>query len=282
MKYDIVATVDYSGARSNSVQKKHIYLTMKQVKNYHLEIVSDITRDELLEHIQSLLRNAHKHNKFCIIGFDFSFWFPFRFFQLIYKKNIHSWREQLKLLNNGIENIPPLGDNPRKWAEQINEIFYLKYQVNGGPFWGPGFLQGKKPQLAYQELRIHSRRLVEERIRRMKSIFQIGGIGSVGLQALYGIGQMKKLLSFCRKKNIPVHVWPFDGWEPDPSKHLICEIYPALYNKGPKRDLEDALASAHWFAKHITSDSLVSELDPGLTSAERRRAKMEGWVPGVH
>jgi len=281
MTYDTIAAVDYSGAESLAAQRKHIYLTTIENKKSVTEIVSGISRDECREQIQSLLHKAHKNKKYCLIGFDFSFWFPSGFFKQLYKQRLKSWRDGLRTVTAGAKNIPALGENPRNWAERINDIFKREYRVDGGPFWGAGFSQKTKPVFPFDTLGFSPLRLVEERLPKMKSIFQIGGIGSVGLQALHGICQLHKLLDFCRFENIPLHVWPFDDWQPAPARHLICEIYPGLYNRGPKGDLEDSLASARWFANHTRDNLLAEEFNPQLTGTERKRSQMEGWVPGI-
>jgi hypothetical protein len=281
MQYDIITAIDYSGSASVSAQKKHIYMVTIRIKNAGVEIISNITRHECREQIQLLLQQAHGDRKYCLIGFDFSLWFPSGFFQRLYQQHRKSWREQLRILTKGTKKIPPPGNSPREWAAQINEIFKQKYHVTGGPFWGPGFFQRIKPAFPFDSNGFSSRRLVEERYPKMKSIFQIGGIGSVGLQALFGISQIEKLLAFCDNKNIPLQVWPFDGWDMLPETNLICEIYPALYNKGLKGDREDALASAQWFAGNRKVNTLAEQFRPQLNATERRRAQTEGWVPGV-
>jgi hypothetical protein len=115
----------------------------------------------------------------------------------------------------------------------------------------------------------------------MKSIFQLGGAGSVGLQSLHGMVHLFKAIKFCLEKNILVHIWPFDGWNVPDNKHLIIEIYPALYNTGNKGDMEDSWTSVRWFRQQMEAGTLYDFFNPRLSPDERRRAAVEGWVPGI-
>ena len=83
------------------------------------------------------------------------------------------------------------------------------------PFWGRrGRRRGPEPQL----------RLTELTARTAKSVFQLGGAGSVGTGSLRGFPLLRRL----RREGFAV--WPFD----EPRLPLALEIFPRLLT-GPVR-----------------------------------------------
>lgn len=176
---------------------------------------------------------------------------------------------------------------PREWAESVNRWFSQNYleDYRGGPFWGPNFqTQVTKPSFPFGE-GFQEKRLVEEYSQKlkgkaMKSIYQIGGNGSVGLQALYGISYLHQLLLFSEHKDIPIFCWPFDGWSPTSLHHVLTEVYPTLYNYGSRSDEEDAMACVTWMKEHDERGGLF-ERPAFLSGQESDVARLEGWVPGV-
>ncbi len=60
----------------------------------------------------------------------------------------------------------------------------------------------------------------------MKSVFQLGGAGSVGLQSLWGMYHLANIIVFCEENQIPLHCWPYDGINIPGEKHVLIEIYP--------------------------------------------------------
>jgi len=174
-----------------------------------------------------------------------------------------------------------MDNQPRIWAEKVNNMLANNLHSPYGPFWGPHFVQIYSPDFNFDKAGFKTYRLVEQRLPGLKSIFQLGGVGSVGMQSLYGISKLAQLIRFCRHHEIPLHCWPFNGWEIPKNKHLLVEIYPALYNKRPKSDVSDAMASTAWFLEKVSTNSLIDILSPDLTYQERSVASIEGWVAGV-
>jgi hypothetical protein len=278
MRFDIVAMADYSGAHSESAQKKHIYLTTFIRSEHKVSITSMITRNQLRQKMEHVLVDATTKNQVVLIGLDHNFGFPVGFAKQVVTGHVMGWFEQFNCLTEK-RRLVNLG--PRNWADLINQKLSIPALREKGPFWGPNFNPSRKPVRMFSKLQMSARRLVEERCHGMKSIFQLGGAGSVGLQSLHGMVQLFKIIEFCRRQNIPVHIWPFDGWNVPQNKHLIIEIYPAIYNAGKKGDMEDSWASMYWFREKLKTDTLSGFFHPRLSPDEKKRALVEGWVPGI-
>ncbi len=155
-----------------------------------------------------------------------------------------------------------------------------------GPFRGPNFKdQQKNPEFPFKSWNMKEKRLVEERIPQTKPIYKIGGIGSVGLQSLYGIQNLVELRNEIRSRGIELFCWPFDGWDLPSSGHVLVEIYPKLFNKKSKNHLQDAEACSKWLYKHDEKGRLLDWFDPNNFKLETRnelqRASLEGWIIGV-
>lgn len=268
--FDRYAFADYSGSSSLRLQKKHIVLSVWGAEPEHF------TREELFLRVCSLLERATAAGERVVLGFDHSYSFPQGFFEKVTGSSPTAW-EQVTGLLDGAEA------DGRGWAARMNELFRVRHGVEtGGPFWGPNFkLQGKRPPFPYAELGMSERRLVEERCRKMKPIYQIGGAGTVGLQAIYGIAYLARLRRFCRERGIPLFAWPFDGWDLPTEGHVLVEVYPTLFNLGVRSDEEDAKACTDWLQQRDADGTLERFFHPQLTGAERMRAQLEGWVLGI-
>ncbi|RAU97162.1 hypothetical protein [Paenibacillus sp. YN15] len=182
----------------------------------------------------------------------------------------------------------------RAWAKAANEQIARGLGVAAGPFWGSRF--GPKPDgglfrgFALADGRpffLHDRRLVEMRYRRLKPGYQVGGIGSVGQQTLYGILYLRELLKLCREAGIAVHVWPQHGAQiPAAGGHVAVEVYPTLSLalegiRGPRTDAGDAAACVSWLSRLDREGELAQLLALPFGEEEWQRARLEGWVLGV-
>jgi hypothetical protein len=186
---------------------------------------------------------------------------------------------------NGIAGLPPIREEPesnvRQWADVANQRIAGLLKTERGPFWGPNFSQAKEPKFQFLRVPFEKFRVVEKCIEGSKPIFKIGGQGAVGLQSLCGIPHLFYIRNACSQQNIPLHCWPFDGWDPRGSTHCLVEWYPAIQNQGQKSDEEDALACVKWAKIKDDQGKLLSFLIPPLLDSERTQAMLEGWVLGV-
>jgi hypothetical protein len=92
------------------------------------------------------------------------------------------------------------------------------------------------------------RRLTEERAGSAKSVFHFDVQGSVAKSTHAGIPW---LLYLRRQLGGRVHFWPFDGWQIEPGRSAVAEVYPALWKhafavEGRNGDQHDAYSVAAW------------------------------------
>ena len=127
------------------------------------------------------------------------------------------------------------------------------------------------------------KRLVEVRAGSAKSVFHFDVPGSVAKSTHAGLPWLRFLR---HQPGNRVHFWPFDGWEVEPGKSAIVEVYPSLWNRqfpaeGRTQDQHDAYSVSAWM-KQADSDGRLREfLEPALGELERRRASFEGWILGI-
>jgi hypothetical protein len=90
------------------------------------------------------------------------------------------------------------------------------------------------------------RRVVEQRTRTAKSVFQFGVPGSVAHSTHAGLPWLRAIR---REFGARLHFWPFDGWSPPAGRSVIAEVYPALWSRefpieGRTQDQHDAYSIA--------------------------------------
>jgi hypothetical protein len=126
-------------------------------------------------------------------------------------------------------------------------------------------------------------RLAERWTSSAKSVFLFDVNGSVAKSSHAGIPWLAWLRHEAGDR---LHFWPFDGWQPDPGKSVVTEVYPSLVrNRYPRDnrtpDEQDAFAVATWLADMQARGALKEYFDPPHTPAERDLASREGWILGV-
>ena len=127
------------------------------------------------------------------------------------------------------------------------------------------------------------RRLTEIRAGAAKSVFHFDVPGSVAKSTHAGLPWLRYLRQTLGDR---VHFWPFDGWEIQPGRSVIAEVYPSLWNHNFPRnnrtsDQHDAYSVAAWLQGADRDATLGGWLEPSLTPAERAVAEIEGWILGV-
>ncbi|MCD1260046.1 hypothetical protein B5M42_014625 [Paenibacillus athensensis] len=253
------------------------------------------TRQTLWEEALQLLRAASSASERVLFGFDHNYSFPAGFYDAVTGRAPGSWRELVDWLyatmQDFVENDRLL---PRKWAAMHNRLLEQRHGWPVGPFWGPHFqpmqrrfayTPGNAPYRTGEAPCIRDRRLTELEHPTAKPVFQLGGNGAVGLQSLFGIYYLSKLLTCCAQEGIAVHAWPYDGWTIPQTGHVLIEVYPTLFVPKTERrsDAGDAEACAKW-AQKADEGGLLGELlakPSGLDQAAEDRVRLEGWIAGV-
>lgn len=179
--------VDWSGAKSGA--EKKIWLA-EAIEGQLVSLECGRSRDALASHLVRLAADTRA----IIAGFDFGFSAPAWF-----------------LRERGLSSAPEL------WAlaEQEAETWLAS---GDPPFWGGG--RGGRPALEENQSHYRLSDLALPRVGgiAIKSVFQVGGSGSVGTGSLRGWPVLHRL------RQAGFSVWPFDPVR----LPLIVEIYPRL------------------------------------------------------
>ena len=126
-------------------------------------------------------------------------------------------------------------------------------------------------------------RLTETWSSSAKSVFQFDVQGSVAKSTHAGLPWLWKIKQRFQDK---VHVWPFDGWQPDGKVPVFAEIFPSLFRQRFPReqrsaDQQDAYSVATWLWDCHKRDILNRYFNPPLTKPQRQTADLEGWILGI-
>jgi hypothetical protein len=126
------------------------------------------------------------------------------------------------------------------------------------------------------------RRLTEARAGA-KSVFHFDVPGTVAKATHAGLPWLRYIRQQTGKR---VHFWPFDGWEIPRGVSVVAEVYPSMWSRSFPRmdrtpDQHDAYSVAAWLRAVDLDGSLPNFFAPGLTPAEKKIAKVEGWILGV-
>ena len=190
-----------------------------------------------------------------LVGIDHGFSFPVQYFE----------QHELPLDWSSF-----LDDFQRHWP--TDEEIYVDFVREGVT--GNGAARSGNPRW---------RRLTELRARAAKSVFQFDVQGSVAKSTHAGIPWLRYIRQHVKDR---VHFWPFDGWVVPPSRSVVVEVYPAIWNRtfssgGRTPDQQDAFSTAKWMQAADGDGSLEKYLNPRLEPDERKKAEVEGWILGV-
>jgi hypothetical protein len=195
------------------------------------------------------------------VGLDFGFSFPAWF-----------------LDQHGIASGPEL------WAGGARLEGWL--QACSPPFWGkPGRCRPDSPPER------HWRRTELATVPRPKSVFQIGGAGSVGTASLRGMPILDRL------RRGGFSIWPFDP----PRQPMVLEVWPRLamgplVKRRPERRqawlqgaaaalpsevLASAQRSEDAFDATVAALALTEDFDGNLPPVADVTLRREGWIWGV-
>ena len=247
-----VVAVDWSGDRSAAGQRRKIWagVWMKirggPVDGGRVTLEGGRTRAELAEWLIGLAREMPR----MVVGLDFCFSFPAWFV-----------RDELGC-----------ADGPAFW-ELVTGGMGEQWLARGNPdrrFWGkhpkPAEFTGDGLHRMLRATDIDCKlaaRIPEaeraERVRGIgpKSVFQIGGAGSVGTASLRGMPMLKRL------RDAGFAVWPFDG----AGLPMVVEMYTRL-NTGPVRK-SNAAARAEYLRAKRREDAAYAALSRDVMARAR-------------
>jgi hypothetical protein len=202
-----------------------------------------------------------------IVGIDHAFSFPLNYFETC--GLALTWDDFLE-------------DFCRHWPMDVIDVSLKAYMAG----------QSHSPAHTLRLGNSRWRRLAEQFSSGAKSVFHFGVPGAVATSTFTGLPwiRMLRMHSTLRER---IHFWPFDGWVPREGMHVIAEVYPSIWNQQSVRgtltqDQHDARVVAlalrdadqngilhHWYSPTFWQRVHLSPTD-------LHRAKLEGWILGLH
>lgn len=287
--FDTYIMVDWSAAVSPKRGADSIWLSVQErrdAKLTELALSNPATRQAAVADLLDILSDQLARGLRVLVGFDFSFGYPKDFAAALDLKQA-DWAGVWKLFAGLIQDQPDNANNRFEVAARLNE----KISGTTGPFWGcpknrqTAFLESTKP---YLNLLTNEMRLCEQRIKGIKSVWQLLGTGCVGSQVMMGIPRLEELRRHPWLDG-QVKVWPFETGlnANDLGQITFAEIYPSQL-KNLRTDLVKDAAQVQGLALHYAALDGQGDLaalfegDPSLTPEERKIVcEQEGWVLGV-
>ena len=290
--FDAYVMVDWSATASPSRGADSIWWAMVQRQDGQCRLMqreNPSTRALAMAQLADLLGGLADQGCRVLAGFDFPFGYPAGFGRRLGFAGQNMWQATWALLDRLIEDGDDNGNNRFVCAGQLNAMGGR----NDFPFWGHPHghdyagLQAKKCRDFDDER--PERRLVESRLPRTKTVWQLNGNGSVGGQCLVGIPRLKALCADGRLAG-RARVWPFETADLSVTAGdiVVAEVYPSLVDLVPEpglvkdaaqvRTIANTLANADDEGRLAGMIALTDTLSPGEELVVRSE---EGWILGV-
>ncbi len=216
-----VFAIDWSGARVGAAGR--IVVAEADLGGNLVDLRLGLDRAAAVEHLISAAEAAP-----VVAGLDFAFGLPV-------------WYAEALGVRTGPDLWKIVADRGEEWLATVR-----------APFWG------RYPQLTRPDQE-HWRRTDAEQPVRPKSVFQVGGAGTVGTGSVRGMPYLLTL------RAAGFAIWPFDRADAP----LAVEIYPRLFT-GPlnKRNAVARLAAASRLPPRLRAAAAASEdaLDAALSA----------------
>ena len=270
MRFDKYIGIDYSGAQGPLSREKGLRIFQSDNGAIPREIlpsgqhgVRKWNRQELAHWLLCELENKQP----VIVGIDHGFSYPHSFFS---EMKFKSWDEFLIAFD-------------KHWPTRYSSIAEIKSKnMAGTNSWF-------KP---YSALDANEKfRLTERYTSSASSVRDLTPKqGTVSYSSHAGIAWLVFLRQECQKRSIPVHFWPFDGWELPANTSAIVEMYPSMlrrrldereFDNSWTGDQRDAYSLARWLSLADANGILDTYCNVPLTAEEREIARKEGWILGV-
>jgi hypothetical protein len=257
--------IDWSGAGTASSNTPGL-----AVAEYSVEGTAAIkwhtkrrSREELITWLQDAL---HPDLPPTIVGMDFSFGFPVGTMQRIFRAS--SWVEMTRVLSD----LNVSHGTARAVAEAINAR---------PEFFGHGPFRTNETRNAFRfnlDSGIPYYRTVENYVPQAISGWYLGSGATVGYSMITGIAALGQLIDARKSRLCDFAVWPFE--ELVPGKHLLAEVYPAIWAK-PVPNIEneherDAIRIANGLAEMEIRALKLPRFASDVATRE------EGWILGIH
>jgi hypothetical protein len=238
-----VVAVDWSGRVDAAGQRRHIWAGVWTASTNSVVLEAGRTREELIAWLIELARETPR----MVVGFDFSFSYPAWFLREL---GIASAPEFWRLVADG---------QGEKWLHRECEDvrFWGKPKKKPAEFCGEHAHRMLRRAETVLKVRAEiTDPLAAARIAGIapKSVFQIGGAGSVGTASLRGMAGLLVM------REAGFRIWPFDA--PSTKKPMVVEIYTRLMTGAVNKSSEAARTA--YLAKKRRENILYAGISRGV------------------
>lgn len=274
MRFDTIVVIDWSAANDRGPRPKKDAIWACVQRNTATPPLY-LRNRALAEHwLHQLLTAELAAGRKVLAGFDFPFGYPTGF-----APAITGCDDPLALWDWFAANLTdrPDGNDRFALAGRLNALF-----PGTGPFWFNGTAQ-PVPDLPHKGTAraghgLPERRLAETRAKGAFSLWQMGGAGAVGGQAMTGMAALSRL-----RARFPgqTAAWPF---QPLDAPITLVEIWPSLIATAiaagqTAREVKDA-AQVRLLARGLWCAQTAGALAPMLADVPPE-ARSEGWILGL-
>ncbi|MEO0467681.1 MAG: hypothetical protein AAF216_14160 [Pseudomonadota bacterium] len=303
--FDAYIMVDWSAAAKPATGANSVWigiLARDARLKFQFRAVNPDTRTKarafLVDMIGKLLARGDK----VLLGFDFALGYPAGTADAANfdTEAVPPWQAMFEFLSSRLKERE---DNSRA-DERFAVAASLNYKISGGqfPFWGAmsqrhqSATLGQKKTAFDSDRAVAEHRMVESMLRKQpgatpKTVWQLGGQGSVGSQSLMGIPHVATIKSSFEGARL----WPFElGLDELTDEGLqgvnlvITEIYPSLIPTKPAPGTVLDAAQVETMARHYCDLDGKDRLGAlfmgpeGKTEAEMSQIQAEeGWILGI-
>ncbi|MEM0899036.1 MAG: cobalamin biosynthesis protein CbiG [Pseudomonadota bacterium] len=284
--FDQYLIVDWSAASSPKLGKDSIWLAFHD--GTRMQWVRNIaTRFEAMKLVAQTCRNALSGGKRLFAGFDFAFGYPVGNAKMMTGES--GWQAVWHMLVTRVDDTAQNINNTYQLAAALNRDTYGS--SSEGPFWGhphqhvgryAGLTPTKPASFPNGEYRY-----AERAVPGAKSLWQLAYNGTVGRQAMLGMGHLEKLRG---EFFDDLAIWPFETqFAEDLSKPLcIAEVYPSLFKvKAEPGEVLDATQVRTLASRFAVADQ-TGELQTWISRPDCLNDKAtadvlteEGWIVGA-
>ena len=265
MRFDRIVIVDWSAANTPRQGKDSIWIGPNDAAPWNPPTRSQATAD-----VRALIDAALAQGQRLLIGFDFAFGYPAGFAAALTGRD-----DPFAMWDWLSEHVQ---DDARNRSNRFHVAAMANARMPGlGPFWfRPSALD--LPDLPLKGRARHGHGMAEHRTcetlaKGAQSVWKLGGVGSVGSQALTGIPALNQLR---RDYGGALAVWPF---RPPTAPIVLAEVYPSLIPAQPRNgEVKDA-AQVRTLAQALWRLQGAGHLPPLFDTPEI--AKTEGWILGL-